>query len=73
MKDKVLEYLVNKYPVTVAPDINRNFTSSIQEIDNSDQMMNDYLYNTDIVFKFRDNGEYNDLIMRSINEVIRRI
>lgn len=43
------------------------------EMDKSDQLQNDYLYNSNIHFKFRDSGEYNDLIMKTLNSVIMRI
>jgi hypothetical protein len=43
------------------------------EMDNSEQLQNDYLYNSNIHFKFRDSGEYNDLIMKTLNSVIMRI
>jgi hypothetical protein len=65
--------MINKYPTTLSQDVNRNLNAVVREIDNTDQLMNDYLYNSEIVFKFRDSGEYNDLIMRSINEVLRKI
>lgn len=73
LQHKILEYMINKYPTTLNQDVNRNLNAVVREIDNTDQLMNDYLYNSEIIFKFRDSGEYNDLIMRSINEVLRKI
>jgi hypothetical protein len=33
---------------------------------------NDYMYSSDIAFEYRENGRYDDLIMRLINEVMTR-
>lgn len=62
-----------KYPITQSQEVNRNVNNSIREIDNTDQPLNDYLFNSAIIFKFRDSGEYNDLIMRLINEILKKI
>ena len=62
-----------KYPITQSQEVNRNVNNSIREIDNTDQPLNDYLFNSAINFKFRENGDYNDLIMRLINELLKKI
>lgn len=62
-----------KYPITQSQEVNRNVNNSIREIDNTDQPLNDYLFNSAISFKFRESGEYNDLIMRLINEILKKI
>jgi hypothetical protein len=65
--------MLNKYPMTLSQEINRSVNSSIREIDNTDQLSNDYIYNSPVAFKYRETGEYNDLIMRIINEVLNKI
>lgn len=45
--------MFDKYPMTLFQDINRNFNSKIREIDNTDQVANDYLYNSAVAFKYR--------------------
>jgi len=65
--------MFNKYPITLSQDINRNLYNNFRDVDNTDQLVNDYLYNSSIVFKFKEGAEYNDLIMRTINEVLKKI
>jgi hypothetical protein len=62
-----------KYPITQLQEVNRNFHNAIREVDNTDQPQNDYVFNSAVCFKFRESGEYNDLIMRLINEIIKKI
>jgi hypothetical protein len=69
----VLEYMLNKYPLTLSQDINRNVNASIREVDNSDQLANDYLTASPLPWRYRESGEYNDLIMLTLNEVLTKI
>jgi hypothetical protein len=73
LQQKLLEYEMAKYPITQSQEVNRNVNNSIREIDNTDQPINDYLFNSSVCFKFRDSGEYNDLIMILINEILTKI
>lgn len=59
--------------MTLDHEINKNVNSAIKEIDKSGELVNDYLYNSSINFVLRETGEYNDLIMRSVNEVLTKI
>lgn len=61
-----------KYPVTQLQEVNRNFHNAIREVDNTDQPQNDYVFDSAVSFQFRESGEYNDLIMRLINEIIKK-
>ena len=36
-------------------------------------MTNDFFYYTDIEFAFRENGRYDDLIMRVMNEIMGKV
>jgi hypothetical protein len=64
---------MSKYPITQSQEVNRNVNNVVREIDNTDQPQNDYLFNSGVCFKFRESGEYNDLIMRLLNEIIKKI
>ena len=33
-------------------------------------LSNDFFYNSDITLKYRESGNYNDIIMRVLNEII---
>ena len=65
--------MLNKYPMTLSQEINRNLNNSVREFDDTDNISNNYLYKSNVVFKYRESGEYNDLIMRTINEAINCI
>lgn len=73
LQQNVLEYMLSKYPMTSSQHINRNLNNAIREVDNTDLTTNNFLYKSEVRFKFRDNGEYNDLIMGTINEAMARI
>ncbi len=59
--------------MTLCQEVNKNLNNSIRQIDNTDNIENNYLYKSEVVFKYRENAEYNDLIMRTINEAIKKI
>jgi hypothetical protein len=50
---RVLDYMLTKYPMTLSQDVNRTVNASIREIDNTDQLSNDYVYTSPVVFRFR--------------------
>ena len=70
MKEKVMPYLALKYPLNESTNVNRSLNRIVKEIDNNEVLSNDFFYNSDIVVEYRSNGNYNDLIMRVLNEVI---
>jgi hypothetical protein len=39
-------------------------------MDNIESLENNYFTQTDIVFEYREDGNYNDLIMRMVNDLI---
>lgn len=41
--------------------------NAVREVDYTDQPENDYLSSSGVVFRLRDSGEYNDLIMQVVN------
>ena len=45
----------------------------VQEIDNMGALDNNYFTFSDVVFEYRQSGNYNDLIMRMMNDIVSRI
>ena len=45
----------------------------MDEVDNMEALSNNYLASSGVEFEYRDDGNYNDLIMRFINEVKDKI
>ncbi len=67
MDESVFPYLKAKYPLTVENDINKALSNVIEEIDNSEILANDYFFDSDIHFEYRESGRYDDLIMKFLN------
>ena len=42
----------------------------LHQINNLDILANDFLYNNGIIFTYREDGNYNDMIMRVLNKII---
>ena len=53
--------------MTESSDVNKALDDSVKPIDNTESLENDLLQKSDVVFTFRESGNYNDLIMRLIN------
>jgi hypothetical protein len=70
MKDKVMPYLALKYPLSESLNANRALNKIVKEINNIEVLSNDFFYNSDIVLEYRESGNYNDIIMRVLNEII---
>mgnify|MGYP006910362897 CR=1 FL=1 len=59
------------YPLTDNNEVNKKLQEMIHEVDNIEALPNNYLASaTNVVFEYRDDGNYNDLIMRLINELV---
>lgn len=67
MKGKILGYMWHKYPMKLSQEVNRNLNKMVKEVDNTLRPANDYISDTGFRFKYRENADYNDLIMKSIN------
>ena len=72
LKEKVLPYSKAKYPLTAESEVNKALNKSVKSIDNSLMVQNDYIYSSDVFFEYRENGRYEDLIMKFINEIMKR-
>lgn len=73
IEKKVLHYIGKKYPLTYSTEVNKKLEELVYEVDNIEALSNNYLISSKVVFEYRDDGNYNDLIMRFINEVKDRI
>ena len=65
-----MPYLAKKYPLNESVDVNKTLNKMVKGINNIDELTNDFIYNSNVAWEYRENGNYNDLIMRLINEVI---
>lgn len=70
LSGSALEYLQMKYPLTLANDVNKALDREVQPMDNFDNFTNDFLYFNEIIFKYRESGNYNDMIMKVINKAM---
>jgi hypothetical protein len=72
LKEKVLPYWKAKYPLSFSSVDKILQNAEIKSIDNSQMVQNDYIYSSEVAFEYREDGRYEDLIMRLINEIIAR-
>ncbi len=45
----------------------------VEEIDNLEEMQNNYFNNSKVYFEYREDGNYNDVIMKVVNDLLERI
>lgn len=68
--DKILDYLQQKYPLTLSTDVNKAVEKELHQNNNFDMLSNDFLYCNGIIFSYRESGNYNDTIMQVINKTL---
>lgn len=73
LRTDLLIYLQKKYPLTESQEINKNLENTVQEIDNLGSLSNNYFAISEIMVEYRDDGNYNDLIMKMINDISSKI
>lgn len=73
IKDGLVEYMQAKYPLTESGDINMALEKVVKETDTIEGLANDYLQNSAIIFEYRESGNYNELIMKFLNEIMTSI
>lgn len=73
IKTGVLNYLATKYPLTDSTDINKKLEEIVHEVDNIESINNNYFTHTSLIFEFREEGNYNDLIMAMMNDLMQFI
>lgn len=70
---RLLRYLQLKYPLVDSTQVNKALEGAVQEIDNMGLLAHNYFANTNIVFEWREDANYNDLIMHMLNDILSRI
>ncbi len=45
----------------------------MREVDNIEALSNNYFTNSKVIFEYRESGNYNDLIMLMINDLISKV
>ena len=70
LSSRVFEYLQKKYPLTLGTDVNKALQKELQQTNNFQQLSNDFLYSNGFIFKYREDGNYNDMIMKVINKTL---
>jgi hypothetical protein len=73
IKQGVLGYLAAKYPLTDASFVNKKMEVAVREVDNIESLTNNYFTSSSIYFEYRESGNYNDLIMMMINDLISKV
>lgn len=53
--------------MTESSDVNKALDESVKPIDKTEALQNDLLQKSDVVFTYRQDGNYNDLIMQFLN------
>lgn len=67
IEQNIVKYLKRKYPMTESNDINKALDEAVKPIDKTEALENDLLQKCDVVFSYREDGNYNDLIMEFLN------
>ena len=73
---KVAPYAMMKYPMNKVEDVSKALNQQIQSVDDREAIVYDLLLNCDdekVDFTFREDGIYNDIIMRFINWLIKTV
>jgi hypothetical protein len=65
--------MLSKYPMTLNKQPPPTLAAAVRQIDDSDNPQHNYLHGSQVVFRLRESGEYNDLIMRTMNDTIAKI
>lgn len=65
--------MATKYPLTESTQVNKKLYEVVHEVDHIETVDNNYFTTSPIVFELRESGNYNDLIMRVINDQISKV
>ena len=69
----MLPYLGERYPLTDSTEVNKKLSSMVDEIDNIENLENNYFSQSKIILEYRKDGNYYDLIMRVVNDLLNRL
>ena len=67
ISQRLIPYFQRKYPLTEVKDVSKAIDDSVKPIDNREALDNDLLKKCNVAFTYRENGNYNDLIMKFLN------
>lgn len=70
---EVLGYLAAKYPKTDSVTVNKKLEKAIRGVDLIDEMEFNYFTRSKVVFELKKSKNYNDLIMKVVNELINML
>lgn len=70
LKSELLPYFCIKYPMSEELEVNLELTNKIVEVNSIGDNCNDLVFKSGIKFEFREDGNYNQEIMRFINYFI---
>lgn len=73
LEEYIVPFMQTKYPLTESHDVNKAINQSVKPIDNREALSNDFLQKSDIVFKWDASENYNALIMKFLNWLMREI
>ena len=73
IEKKVLPFIQKKYPLTHSNEVNKKLEEIVFEVNNIEALSNNYMIESEVIFDYRDDGNYNDYIMRFVNEVKDKI
>jgi hypothetical protein len=59
--------------MTESTDVNKALDEAVKPIDKTEALDNDMLQKCDVVFTYRENGNYNSLIMEFLNWIMTEI
>ena len=68
-----MNYQKRKYPMTESMDVNKALDEAVKPIDKTEAQENDLLQKSSVVFTYREDGNYNDLIMTFLNWIMTEI
>lgn len=73
MEKNIVNYQKRKYPMTESMDVNKALDEAVKPIDKTEAQENDLLQKSSVVFTYREDGNYNDLIMTFLNWIMTEI
>jgi len=73
LKQCSLNYINMKYPLTENVEVCKDLAKLVVEIDKMESIDNNEVANEKIDFEYRESQNYNDLIMKMLNKMIRKV
>ena len=71
IKEKILPFFKTKYPISKDELVSHRFRDLEKQVNINNKSYCDYIERSQIEFMYRQSGNYNDLIMRTINYILK--